>query len=233
MRVLSFPRKATPVEAAVARDDGETALNVTEMTRDQRRFLTASAFLMTAPTVAVVFLAARARDKIVEIPAVERLGELTARGTELDLLPVHHPPYRLLLGLPASSAGKPRFSGTIHITDSEERTTELPFDSSTAKESNWLDQQPSARELIGEHGSRPGLHEILERGTIRFEEAPPSGSSLWFLSLRHASGKERRVKSHQLQVGPRSQAGCPSRSAFLSFIRFHDRRARKCRITTA
>ena len=116
---------------------------------------------------------------------MERLGELTAHGTELDLLPVHHPPYRLLLGLPASSAGKPRFSGTIHITDSEEKTTELPFDSSTAKESNWLDQQPSARGLILEHGSRPGLHGIPERGTThritaRFEEAPPSGSSLWF-----------------------------------------------------
>lgn len=126
-----------------------------------------------------------------EVPNVTRLVDLAGAETNIELTPEFYPPYDLLIGVPSTPEGLPRFVGTLHVTSSDGRTVAIAIDSRTTKESNWLQGSTQTGYILG-WGRQPLLSEFLQprkshRLRISFEGAPPTGSSFWFSSMRHVT----------------------------------------------
>lgn len=127
---------------------------------------------------------------------MRRLSAITSREIDLDLVPVHFPPYQFLIGVKDAPTERPPFKGVITISGSDGKETKISIDSGGSMKSNWL-HDPSETGYILTWGKGPILSEILMRGRsyrvrVRFEETLPEGTSLWFSSMRHIPifGKE-------------------------------------------
>ncbi len=151
-------------------------------------------FLLVA--VASVLFLINSLPDYVESPTARRLSVLTDREVEMNLEPLHFPPYQFLIGVKGVSAECPPFEGTITVSGPDGKETEISIDSVSSQESSWLDDHSETGYILT-WGKEPSLTEILVRGhpyrvRVRLEEPLPDGSSLWFSSMRHIPirGKE-------------------------------------------
>jgi len=126
-----------------------------------------------------------------EVPTITRVTRLSVAETNIELTPDHFPPYHLLIGVPSTSVDPPTFEATLVLTSSGGNAVTIPIDSHRSTKSNWL-HSPSETGYILGWTQQPRLNEILHPGEtyrlrISFKGVPPSGSSLWFSSMKHAT----------------------------------------------
>jgi hypothetical protein len=159
-----------------------------KLSEGQRRVVIAGLGFLLVVIASVLFLINSLPD-YVDTPTARRLSVLTDREIEMDLEPLHFPPYQFLIGVKGRTPECPPFEGTISISGPDGKQTKILIDSASSQKSTWLDEHSETGYILT-WGKHPSLTEILVRGhpyrvRVRFEEPLPDGSSLWFSSMLH------------------------------------------------